>query len=100
MSKPLAFTALAQFAAATAGRNMTKAAYVAVATGVMMIVILTVDPLYEAMHYWVDALLWACLAFFVFEWLTRLRHASAGLALLVKRATPRSTICWTMPSSG
>jgi voltage-gated potassium channel len=78
MSKPLAFTALAQFAAATAGRNMTKAAYVAVATGVMMIVILTVDPLYEAMHYWVDALLWACLAFFVFEWLTRLRHAMAA----------------------
>jgi len=75
MSKPLVFPALAQFVAATAGRNMTKAAYVAVASGVVMMVLLTVDPAYEAAHRWVDALLWACLAFFVFEWAVRLRHA-------------------------
>src|SRR5712671_7775391 len=75
MSKPLAFPALAQFAAATTGRNMTKPAYVAVASGVFMMVLLTVDPAYEAAHHWVDAVLWACLAFFVFEWLVRLRHA-------------------------
>ena len=31
-------------------------------------VVLTVDPAYEAAHHWVDAVLWACLAFFVFEW--------------------------------
>jgi voltage-gated potassium channel len=70
MSKPLE-----QFVAATTGRNMTKAAYVAVSTGVAMMVLLTVDPAYEAAHHWVDALLWACLAFFVFEWVVRLRHA-------------------------
>ena len=75
MSKPLAFPALAQFAAATTGRNMTKPAYVAVAIGVTMMVLLTVDPAYEAAHHWVDAVLWACLAFFVFEWVVRLRHA-------------------------
>src|SRR3979490_2312089 len=75
MSKPLAFPALAQFAAATTGRNMTKPAYVAVASGVIMMVLLTVDPAYEAAHHWVDAVLWACLAFFVFEWVVRLRHA-------------------------
>ncbi len=75
MSKPLAFPGLAEFAAATAGRNMTKAAYVAVAAGVAMMVLLTVDPAYEAAHHWVDALLWGCLAFFVFEWAVRLRHA-------------------------
>lgn len=34
MSKPL-ISALAQFAAATAGRNMTRAAYVAVTVGVL-----------------------------------------------------------------
>jgi voltage-gated potassium channel len=68
MSKPLVSPALAQFLAATAGRNMTKAAYVAVATGVVMMVLLTVDPAYEAAHRWVDAVLWVCLAFFVFEW--------------------------------
>ena len=44
MSKPLVFPALAQFVAATAGRNMTKAAYVAVAIGVVMMLLLTVGP--------------------------------------------------------
>jgi len=75
MSKPLAFPALAQFAAATAGRNMTKLAYVAVAIGFVMMLVLTVAPAYEAAHRWVDATLWACLAYFVFEWVVRLRHA-------------------------
>src|ERR1700691_4629689 len=64
-----------QFVGATTGRNLTKAAYVAISTGVAMMVLLTVNPAYEAAHRWVDALLWACLAFFVFEWVVRLRHA-------------------------
>jgi voltage-gated potassium channel len=75
MSKPLVFPGLAQFVAATTGRNMTKAAYVAVICGVAMMVLVTVDPAYEAAHHYVDALLWGCLAFFVFEWVVRLRHA-------------------------
>jgi voltage-gated potassium channel len=75
MSKPLVFPALEQFVAATAGRNMTKAAYVAVTSGVIMMLLLTVDPAYEAAHRWVDAVLWACLTFFVFEWAVRLRQA-------------------------
>jgi voltage-gated potassium channel len=75
MSKPLVSRAPAQFVASTAGRNMTKAAYVAVACGVAIMVLLTIDPAYEAAHHWVDAVLWACLAFFVFEWVVRLRHA-------------------------
>src|SRR2546421_13121329 len=75
MSKPHAFPALELFVVATAGRNMTRPAYVAVLTGVAMMVLLTVDPAYEAAHHWVDAVLWACLAFFVFEWVVRLRHA-------------------------
>ena len=78
MPKPLVFPALAQFVAATTGRNMTRAAYIAVAAGVVMMVLLTVDPAYEAAHHWVDAVLWACLAFFVFEWVVRLRHAFAA----------------------
>jgi voltage-gated potassium channel len=74
MSNPLVYPGLKRFVAATAGRNMTKAAYVAVAVGVAMMMLLTVDPAYEAAHRWVDALLWACLAFFLFEWAVRLRH--------------------------
>ena len=75
MSKPLTYPALARFVAATTGHNMTKPAYVAVACGVAMMVLVTVDPAYEAAHHYVDALLWACLAFFIFEWVVRLRHA-------------------------
>jgi voltage-gated potassium channel len=75
MSKPQVFPALALFVTATAGRNMTKPAYVAVVSGVAMMILLTVDPAYEAAHHWVDAVLWVCLSFFVFEWVVRLRHA-------------------------
>jgi voltage-gated potassium channel len=78
MSKPLVFPALEQVVAATTGRNMTKAAYVAVSAGVVMMGVLTVAPAYEAAHHWVDAVLWACLAFFVFEWVVRLHHAFAA----------------------
>ncbi len=75
MSKPRVFPALAQFVAATAGRDMTRVAYVAVASGVAMMVLLTVDPAYEVSHHFVDVVLWACLAYFVFEWVVRLHHA-------------------------
>jgi voltage-gated potassium channel len=75
MSKQLVSPALAQFVTATVGRNMTPAAYVAVTAGVMMMLVLTVAPAYESAHHWVDAVLWACLAFFVFEWVVRLRAA-------------------------
>src|SRR5207237_10634557 len=76
MSKPHAFPALELFVVATAGRNMTRPAYVAVLTGVAMMVLLTVDPAYEAAHHGVDAVLWACLAFFLFEWVVRLQYAA------------------------
>jgi voltage-gated potassium channel len=73
MSKPL-IPALTRFVTATAGRNMTKAAYVAVSVGVLSMALLTINPVYETAHRWVDALLWTCLAYFVFEWVVRLRH--------------------------
>jgi voltage-gated potassium channel len=75
MFKPLAYPALTQFVTATAGRNLTKPAYVAIAAGVAMVLLLSIDPAYEAAHRSIDAVLWACLVFFVFEWVVRLRHA-------------------------
>ncbi len=75
ISKRHLVQAMAQFVAATAGRNMTKAAYVAVAVGVAVMVLLTVAPAYEAAHHWVDGVLWACWAYFAIEWAVRLRHA-------------------------
>ena len=76
MSKRQVSQALAQFMAATAGRNMTTTAYVAVTVGIAVMVLLTVAPAYEAAHRWVDAVLWACWAYFLFEWGVRLRHAA------------------------
>ena len=97
MSKSLVFPALTRLAAATAGRNMTPAAYVAVAAGVIMMLLLTVAPAYEAAHHWVDAVLWACLAFFVFEWVVRLRNAQHCEAPMELRGVrPRS---WWTPSA-
>jgi voltage-gated potassium channel len=86
MTKPLVLQMLAHFAAATTGRNMTKPAYTAVASGVLAMVLLTIDPAYEAAHRWLAGVLWACLAFFAFEWLVRIRHAvqlGRGFAYLV-----------------
>ncbi|WP_407150171.1 cyclic nucleotide-gated ion channel [Bradyrhizobium sp. ORS 86] len=74
MFKRLAFPVLTQFVSATAGRNMTTVAYVAVTIGVAMMTLLTVEPAYDAATRWVDVLLWGCLAYFIFEWLVRLRH--------------------------
>jgi voltage-gated potassium channel len=74
MSKRLVLSALAQFAAKTAGRNMTQVAYVAVTVGVGTMILLTVAPAFEAAHLWIGMVLWLCLVYFVFEWLVRLRH--------------------------
>jgi len=85
-SKLPAFPGVLQFVAATTGRNMTKAAYVAVVIGLLMVVVLSIDPAYEAAHHWVDAVLWGCLGFFFYEWGVRLYHtamAGRGLSYLL-----------------
>jgi voltage-gated potassium channel len=76
MAKPQSFSALAAFLSATAGRDMTRAAYAAVALGMSAVVLLTVDAAYEAARPWIIALLWGCLAFFVFEWAVRVHRAT------------------------
>ncbi len=75
MSEPPAPSAFAQFVTATAGRNMTKAAYVAVVAGVVLMILLSIDSAYNALDGWLNALLFACLIFFIFEWVVRLRQA-------------------------
>jgi voltage-gated potassium channel len=92
MSKPLAFSALTQFVAATRGRNMTKAAYAAIVIGVLTMVLLSIDTAYEAAHRWGGGVLWACQAFFAFEWLVRLRHATRGKTAAGYLISPRGLI--------
>ena len=65
----------AQFLAATGGRNMTRAAYAAVTIGIAAMVVLTDTSAHDAVRRWVNAVLWACWAYFLFEWAMRLRHA-------------------------
>jgi len=69
------YSAWKQFVAATASRNMTRVAYLAVALGVASMVTHTIDSANDAAHRWLDAVLWACLAFFCFEWVVRIRHS-------------------------
>ena len=62
---------------------MTVAAAVAIAVGLAAMLVLTVDPAFEAAHRWIEAVLWVCLVFFAFEWLARLHKAigaGSGLA--------------------
>ena len=92
MPKPRVFPALALFMTATAGRNMTRPAYVAVAAGVVMMVLLSVAPAYETAHHWVDSVLWACLAFFIFEWVVRLRHAILAQRVLAYAFSGRGLV--------
>jgi voltage-gated potassium channel len=85
-SKPLAYPVLTQFVTATAGRNMTKAAYVAVVVGVCAMVLSTIDPAYDTAHRGITGVLWACLVYFAFEWVVRIRgavQAGRGLAYLM-----------------
>jgi voltage-gated potassium channel len=64
-----------RFAEAMAGRRMTVVGHVAVALGLAAILILTVDPAYQAGQIWVEAVLWLCLAYFICEWVIRLIDA-------------------------
>ncbi|CCD92657.1 conserved membrane hypothetical protein [Bradyrhizobium sp. ORS 375] len=76
MSKPLLSPALTAFVAATAGRNVTRAAYAAVALGLSAMVLSTVTAAYEAAQRWIATLLWGCLAYFVIEWAVRVQQAA------------------------
>jgi voltage-gated potassium channel len=54
---------------------MAVASWTVVAIGLFGLLVLTVGPAYEPAHSWMEAALWACLAFFAFEWLARLVRA-------------------------
>ena len=54
---------------------MAVASYAVVTAGLLGLIILTIGPAYEAAHRPVEAVLWGCLAWFAFEWFTRLARA-------------------------
>jgi voltage-gated potassium channel len=74
MPKPFPL-ALASLMAATTARGVTKTSYVAIAVGLVTVLVLSVDPAYQAAHRGIEAILWTCAAFFIFEWAVRLQYA-------------------------
>jgi voltage-gated potassium channel len=64
------------FTASTISRGMTLPSYAALALGLLGLIVLTFDPTYEQAHHWVESLLWLCQAFFVLEWVVRIRDAT------------------------
>ena len=59
MSRSSIVPAFDRFVTATTGRNMTTAARIAAICGVVMMVLLTVDPAYAALHSGVDGVWWS-----------------------------------------
>jgi voltage-gated potassium channel len=70
-----------RFVATVVGRGMTLPSYIALALGLVGLIILTFDPKYELAHHWVESLLWLCQAYFALEWILRLREAAQADAL-------------------
>ncbi len=91
MPKPFPL-ALAQFTAATTARGVTKASYVAIAVGLVTMLILSVDPAYQAAPHWIETILWTCAAFFIFEWAVRLQYAFRMRRLLAYAVSIRGLV--------
>lgn len=72
MAKPPLLSRMSRLAAVSADRAMTRASYFAVLVGLIGLTTLSIDPAYGISHGWVQALLRAALAFFIWEWLVRL----------------------------
>ena len=75
MPKPPVLAVFSKFATVTADQAMTRASYVAVIVGLAGLTILTTKPAFGISHWWVEGLLRAALAFFIWEWLVRLTYA-------------------------
>lgn len=75
MSTPQPFPALTQLFSATAGRILIRLAYAIIAIGIAAMMLLTVDPAFEAAPRAILTVLWSCLFFFVCEWVVRVRRA-------------------------
>src|SRR3954469_7005448 len=73
MSRPSIFPYLEQLVAG--GRRMAVASYAVVAAGLLGLIVLTLGPASEPAYRPVELVLWGCLAWFAFEWLTRLVRA-------------------------
>lgn len=90
MSKlPVQITGLT---AATATRTMTAGSYIAIAAGLIGLTVLTVGPPDTPRFHWIEWLLYAVLAFFIWEWAVRLADAYRNGRLKAYALSPRGLI--------
>ncbi|OQW54594.1 MAG: cyclic nucleotide-binding protein [Proteobacteria bacterium SG_bin9] len=91
MSKLPSRTQLADLAAVTASSAMTGATYLAIATGLIGLTLLTLGPSINQLR-WIEGLLFLALVFFVWEWLVRLVHARRDGKLPAYVLSPRGLV--------
>lgn len=67
---------LREFTAAVAQGKVTLANYVSVISGTGILLFLTVDHTYELTYHTIGGVIWLNIAYFIWEWTVRLRHAA------------------------
>lgn len=59
-----------------------RATHLALALGIAALLVLTIEPVYARARIWIEAVLWCCLAVFVWEWVVRFAAPSTGTGRL------------------
>jgi voltage-gated potassium channel len=86
------FSFLKRLTVATVTRGLTPATHAAVATGIIAVLVVSFEPVYEAGHGWIEAVLWTCLGFFIWEWLVRMIHARRSQQLWAYLLSSRGVV--------
>jgi voltage-gated potassium channel len=68
--------AFRDYLSATAAGKVTLASYISVISGTGILLFLTLDTSYTLTHQTIGGIIWINIAYFVWEWAVRLRHAT------------------------
>lgn len=72
---PLLPRLVSQTRSGAASWQPTSVTYVALAVGLVALLVLTVEPVYARGRIWIELALWSCLIVFVWEWAIRLYYS-------------------------
>src|SRR5919106_1579795 len=68
--------AFRDYCSAIAAGKVTLASYVSVISGTGILLFLTLDTSYALTHHSIEGIIWINIAYFVWEWAVRIRHAA------------------------
>lgn len=74
---PLLPRLISQTRSGAASWQPTRVTHIALAVGLVALLILTIEPVYARGRLWIELVLWLCLAVFVWEWTIRIYNARA-----------------------